>query len=93
MEKVIFRKYSDGTIIALFPEHASDEAGMYCSSYVDVGGHSGADYWHVINATRPATPEEYASMKQTLERSYGYELEVRQRASQEMHESRRTEFH
>ena len=86
---VIFRRWRDGgCIIALFPAEPSDINGWYCLSYERIGQHSGADYYGVIQATRPATDDEAASLAQELTR-IGYNLQPIRRASQAVHERRR----
>ena len=78
-DKVIFRKFNDGgDIIALFPLEPWDVQGFHCSSYQHQGQHGGADTGIIRSGTRPAKPEEYASLKKELE-SIGYNLEVIQR--------------
>jgi hypothetical protein len=62
---VVFRKYRDGEIIALFPE--VDEGRGECSSYMHVGQHGRADYTGVIKSTVPAKPEEFAALRRELE--------------------------
>lgn len=57
--KVVFRKFKDGEIIALFP---SERWGRYITAcYTHIGQHGGADPL-IINDTKPATPEEYAPL-------------------------------
>jgi hypothetical protein len=73
---VIFRKYSDGAIIALFPDLYCDDAHRFCESYMHVGQHSGASYVHVLALTKRATPAEYQELKEELERA-GYVLVMR----------------
>lgn len=74
---VVFRKWPNGQIIALFPE--VKHTGPYCSSYEPVGQHGGADYTGVVGRTSPATPREYAELKSELENHCKYVLEVKQR--------------
>jgi hypothetical protein len=75
--KVIFRKWKDtNTVLALFPEEL--ERNGFVSSYEHVGQHGAADYVGCISITKPATPEEFAGLKQELE-SIGYDLDVRKR--------------
>lgn len=57
--KVVFRKFKNGEIIALFPQ-------MLCSrgtiiSYMHIGQHGGADPL-IVYDTKLATPEEYAPL-------------------------------
>lgn len=73
--KVVFRKYKDGDIVALFPYEKYDRAGLYCFCYAHIGQHSGVDYYGCIKPTVLATPEEYADLKRELE-SIGYNLQV-----------------
>ncbi len=86
--KVIFRKWPDGVILALFPEIPGTNAGGSCSSYVFVGQHGGADYFHCIRTTKPAKPAEYAELKAELE-NLGYCLITRKRATWINHSKRR----
>lgn len=87
---VVFRKWPEnGHIDALFPEVPWDYAGNECTAYARVGEHSGASYYHVIQRTKPATPEEYADLKALLENVFGYNLRVLQKASYKHHEKRR----
>lgn len=81
---VIFRVWKSGSgkgdVIALFPADTwHDGTRKLCQSFEHVGQHGGADYAHVIRATRPATPAEYADVKRELETLYGYNLDVRKR--------------
>lgn len=76
--KVVFRKYKNGDIIALFPEIPAALGEV--SSYQHIGGHGGADYKWVINSTKPTTKEEYMPLFNELEVNYGYQLDVKKRA-------------
>lgn len=76
--KVIFRRWRDGSIIALFPLEPWDVNGLQCSSYMHNGQHGGANTGIVNGPTKPAKTEEYASLKKELE-SIGYDLEIIQR--------------
>ncbi len=78
--KVVFRKWCNGSIVALFPQVPSDIAGIYCSSYEHVGQHAGADYTGVVMRTTPATPDEYRDLAQELKR-IGYNLKVSKNAT------------
>lgn len=77
---VVFRvwkdpKYHNG-VIALFPYE--NEGQGNCLSYEHVGQHGPAHYTGVMSITRPATPEEYADLKEELE-SIGYRLRIVQK--------------
>lgn len=90
--KVIFRKWPNGNIIALFPEEVENHKITLCNSYEHVGQHGLADPSYIISVTYPAKPEEYADLKKELE-NYGpedahYDLEVRQKYTRKMFETR-----
>jgi hypothetical protein len=86
-ERVIFRKFlgswTNGEIIALFPDIAENGPGMVLS-YMHIGQH-GAASMRLIGGeprtTRPAKPEEYAALKAELEHlsPQPYKLAVIQR--------------
>lgn len=66
---VIFRKWPDGTIDALFPYEAEFNYKVQC--YSRIGQHGIADYDHCIRQTKPASPDEYKSLYDELT-SLGY---------------------
>ena len=73
--KVIFRKYAEGDIIALFPELAGDmDAHLTCLSYIHVGQHGSASVF-TSYFTYPANESEYTPLKRELE-SLGYNLRI-----------------
>ena len=74
--KVVFRKWPNGGILALFPQE--DEGQGCCLSYEHVGQHGPADYAGCIAATTWATPYEYAPLFDELS-SIGYRLKVYKR--------------
>jgi hypothetical protein len=77
--KVIFRKWKvQGDIIAIFPE-LSYRQNYRTQMYQHVGQHGEGDYQHVVSATVPAKPSEYADLKRELE-GIGYKLKVVKRA-------------
>lgn len=57
--KVVFRKFKNGEIIALFPGEEWSR-GMI-TSYQHIGQHGGADPL-IVYDTKLATPEEYAPL-------------------------------
>ena len=76
-EKVIFRKYPDGDIIALFPEIAAkNDRGYTCQSYMRVGQHGAADPLTVVPQTKIANQEEYQPLFDELTNMVGYDLKV-----------------
>jgi hypothetical protein len=82
--KVIFRKFKEGDIIALFPEMEADQNPTHCGSYMHIGQHGAAAYG-LIAETKPATPKEYAALQSELE-SIGYDLEIRKRIGKRWYE-------
>ena len=87
---VVFRKYPDGEVIALFPEIPHDDRGLLCSSYMRIGQHGAASCPAVSQETEPALPAEYSSLKKELEH-IGYKLEVRERITTAMRKIRMRE--
>ena len=84
---VIFRRYPDGEVIALFPTLLGGRYGE-CVDYLHFGQHGSADYNRVIQLTRPAEPEEYANLRAELV-AVGYaDLRVYQREQPWMHRER-----
>lgn len=86
--EVIFRKYKEGDIIALFPYDTERNLGQ-CSCYQHVGQHGTADYTGVMQSTKAASPAEYADLKRELE-NYGpaeanYNLKVLTKMSWNKH--------
>ena len=75
---VVFRKFKDGEIIALFPDIPETYPGD-CQSYLHVGQHGAANYAYLVRyITTPATPEEYADLQEELT-SIGYNLDIKKR--------------
>jgi hypothetical protein len=75
---VMFRKFRDGEIIALFPYLPAEvgEPGK-CTSFVHMGQHGAAHPAYVIGTTKPANPGEYAALRRELESApYHYRLRV-----------------
>ena len=74
--KVVFRKFNDGQIIALFPELPCDNRGNI-TSYMHIGQHAPASRF-IVHDTKPANPEEYADLHAELQR-IGYDIEIRKK--------------
>lgn len=73
--RVIFRKWPEGEILAIFPD-MEEGPGVY-NSYMHVGQHGAASrsvIWH----TKPAKLEEYRALAHELEMR-GYKLKPIQR--------------
>lgn len=69
--KVIFRKFNNGEIIAIFPETLQNGE---CDSYMHIGQH-GACTSGIPSFTKLAKPSEYRDLKKELE-SIGYKLKI-----------------
>jgi hypothetical protein len=83
--KVIFRKFKNGDIIALFPEEVGVLHSYCCTCYEHVGQHGSADYTHIVHMTKLAVPEEYANLKNELESTpYFYDLDVKHKCTSAM---------
>lgn len=80
MTKVVFRRYPDGQVIALFPDIPWSGRRGEITSYMHVGQHGAADYAGVIAMTRPAHEKEYRNPLSEL-RAIGYDdLHIMRRA-------------
>lgn len=78
--KVIFRKFKDGDVIALFPTLPGTSNVYTCMSYMRVGQHCPANISVYNGGTVLANESEYAPLAKELE-SIGYVLDVRKRFS------------
>jgi hypothetical protein len=74
-------------VFALFPTDPADTYGRYCTSYQHVGQHGGADYYHCIRNSRPATKAEAGPLLTELRR-IGYRPRVLKRAARRHHDQR-----
>lgn len=80
MTKVVFRKWKNGDIIALFPDEPWSQSSYMTTSYMHVGQHGAADYAGVIADTSPAQEDEYKDLLNEL-KTIGYtDLRIVQRA-------------
>ena len=80
LTRVVFRRFKEGEIIALFPYMPWNAHGNAVTSYMHTGQHAAADYACVIAVTRPATAEEYRELLAELT-SVGYDnLHILRRA-------------
>ena len=80
--KVIFRKFKNGDVIALFPELPA--YNYYITCYEHFGQHGSADYYVVLDQTKLASPKEYQELKKELE-TIGYDVIVYKRYTSYMH--------
>ena len=68
---VIFRKFKDGEVIALFPTLPGTRQSFTCQSYLHIGQHGPADLGIIQDTTRP-TYDEYKDLLVELV-SIGYD--------------------
>ena len=78
--EVIFRKYRDGEILALFPYLPEFRYGT-CLSYAHIGQHCTAHFSDWVNQSKLATPEEYKDLFNELTNVIGYNLKILNRIS------------
>jgi len=67
---VIFRKYKDGEVVAIFPTIPGTQS-YDCMCYHHIGQHGVTDQT-IINVTKPCTPDEYKDLLEELV-SIGYD--------------------
>lgn len=72
-ERVIFRKWRSGDVIAWLPDNPANR-GMV-DAYEHIGQHGEGDYYGCLAATKLASPEEYADLLNELT-GIGYDLRV-----------------
>lgn len=76
---VIYRKWRNGDIIALFPFEPWNRASPNsCMSYERIGQHGGADFVGVVKCSKAAVEREFMPLHRELT-AIGYRLEVRKR--------------
>jgi len=75
-DRVVFRRWKEGDVIALFPDQP--EGRGLVNSYQHVGQHGAADYRGVVRDTKPAKPVEYRALLREL-KSIGYTPCVRRK--------------
>ena len=84
---VIFRKWKNNEVIALFPEEMANDHPAFCSSYQHIGQHGVATPQGVINETSLAKEEEYQELSQELSQ-LGYNLDIRTKYTHKMFSKR-----
>ena len=70
LDRVIFRKFANGDVIAWLPDNPANLSR--CDSYMHIGQHGEGEY---PAATKPASPKEYRALLQEL-CAIGYKLRV-----------------
>lgn len=72
--EVIFRKFKNGRVLALFP-YLTERTMGDCMSYMLLGQHGGASL-SIVYSTKLATEEEYKSTYSELTNDFGYNLKI-----------------
>lgn len=88
--KVVFRKFKEGDIIALFPEILGTYDPRTCMSYQHIGQHGSADT-AIINDTYPARVNESDDLFQELT-AIGYNLKEYKKVTRKMTETRLNKY-
>lgn len=83
MDKIIFRKWPNGDIIALFPQISASIYGYSCNSYEHISQHGAANYSLVVSKTTLAMPAEYAELLAELEQIGYNPLSAKRSGSQD----------
>ena len=92
LTKVIYRKYPDGEVIAIFPEIPGTIEPHTCTSYMHLGQHAACDPTHVVSTTKPAREEDIADLRRELVRVGHAPMAEYKRLHHTMHEARRREL-
>lgn len=89
---VMFRKFREGDIIALFPYLPGTNDPGTCESYMHMGQHAPASA-NLSAETRAASPTEYAALKRELESApCHYRLRVCSRMPNDAYSKRAAEL-
>ena len=74
--KVVFRKFNDGEIIALFPQF-TNKYNYKIDSYMHIGQHGEVDHHAILEQTKLATEEEYQALLNEIKSIYrDYDIKV-----------------
>lgn len=87
--KVIFRKFNNGEVIAIFPELPGDMNKYSCLNYMHIGQHGCGDC--SLDGTLPANEKEYRELLIELY-EIGYNLHICKRISQKMNNNRIAQY-
>lgn len=71
-DRVIFRKFPEGDVIALFPGIGAYNERILCYQHIGQHGETCLDF---VEELQPATPEEYKDLLDELT-AIGYDVEV-----------------
>jgi len=84
---VVYRRFPNGEVVALFPSLPGGQFGE-CLSYLHFGQHGAADYGHVVRTTGPASPADRADLQAELVQIGYDDLRVYRRERAWMHRAR-----
>ena len=88
MTKVIFRKFRNGEIIALFPQEPATRDGWECLSYMHGGQHGSASPT-IVHETKPVKWSDFVELQRELQ-NIGYnDLKLCKKFTQEDYKVRR----
>lgn len=75
--KVVFRKFNNGEIIALFPDIKFGCPYYQIMSYMHIGQHGEVDHHAILEQTKLATEEEYQALLNEIKSIYrDYDIKV-----------------
>ena len=75
--KVVFRKFNNGEIIALFPDIKFGCPYYQIMSYMHIGQHDEVDHHAILEQTKLATEEEYQTLLNEIKNIYhDYDIKV-----------------
>ena len=75
--KVVFRKFNDGEVIALFPDIKFGCPYYQIMSYMHIGQHGEVDHHAILEQTKLATEEEYQALLNEIKSIYrDYDIKV-----------------
>ena len=75
--KVVFRKFDNDEVIALFPEIKFGCPHYEIMSYMHIGQHGEVDHHAVVEQTKLATEEEYQTLLNEIKNIYyDYDIKV-----------------
>ena len=88
MTPVIFRKFRNGEVIALFPQEPATRDGWECLSYMHDGQHGSASPT-IVHGTKKVVWHEFVELLRELQ-NIGYnDLKLRNKFTQEDYKVRR----
>jgi hypothetical protein len=87
-DRVLMRVYPQGDVVAVLIDQPGTNDPYSCACYQTIGQHGSCDPQHVIQSTRPATPDEWRDLGTELAR-IGYDPRVIKRTPSDALQIRR----